>query len=491
MMYNKAIKITEQGQSINMLRQVKTEYGTVQGLPAADPRITAFKGIPFASPPVGDLRFAPPQKAKPWDGVKECYRFSPIPMQPAPERNPRKDDLYAREWAVDYTIELSEDCLYLNVWTPAKEPTEKLPVYFWIYGGGFQVGHSAEMEFDGERIARRGIVVVTINYRVNLFGFTSHPELTKEYPNGPANAGLLDQQMALKWTYDNIENFGGDKNNITIGGQSAGAGSVLNHIQNDESRKYFKRAVVESGLFYNPFFPMFRINDLKTAEQTGVTFFEFCGAKNLSEMRKIPSAELWKKWDEWGGWEKSLPTWPPCTDNLFIKHDFLQGVKDGKFTVPPLLIGYTKDEFLFGPTPDSAEKDKINIVELGIRKLCKNLEANGINAKNFYYKFEVPIPGWDNPGDFHSVDLWFFFETLAKCWRPFTGMHYDIARKMCDYLCNFVKNGDPNGSGKDSSDEVLPEWKAYSSNEPNMMIFGTECACKKTEAEEKVAKFLE
>lgn len=474
-----------------MLRQVKTEYGVVQGLPAADPRITSFKGIPFAAPPVGKLRFAPPQKPKAWKGVKECYKFSAIPMQPAPEKNPRKDDLYAREWAVDYTIKLSEDCLYLNVWTPAKESTEKLPVYFWIYGGAFQNGYSAEMEFDGERIARRGVVVVTINYRVNLFGFTCHPELTKEYPNQCANAGLLDQQMALKWVYDNIENFGGNKENITIGGQSAGAGSVLNHIQNEESCKYFKRAVVESGLFYNPYFPMFNKNDLKNAEQTGIKFFEFCGAKNLKEMRKLSSDFIWKKWNEWGGWDKSLPTWPPCSDNQFIKHDFLTGVKDGKFTVPPLMIGYTKDEFIFGPKPNSPKEDQINIVELGIRKLCKYQEKNGLTPNNYYYKFEVPIPGWDNPGDFHSVDLWFFFETLAKCWRPFTGIHYDVSRKMCDYLCNFIKGGNPNGNGKDSSEEELPQWNTFSTKNPQMMTFTTKCECGKSEPEEKITKFLD
>ncbi|MBP5519572.1 MAG: carboxylesterase family protein [Treponema sp.] len=235
-----------------MLRIVKTKLGIVEGIPAADPRITAFKSIPFAKPPVGDLRFAPPQPCESWNGVLQCYKFPPMPVQPSPLRNPPPEDIYAREWAVDPDIPVSEDCLYLNIWTPAKNADEKLPVYFWIFGGGWQVGHTAEMEFDGERIARRGIVVVTVNYRVNLFGFTCHPELTKEYPENPANMGLQDQQAGLKWVYENIQAFGGDKNNITIGGQSAGAGSVLCHIANSESRKYFNRAIVDSGFIYNP-----------------------------------------------------------------------------------------------------------------------------------------------------------------------------------------------------------------------------------------------
>ena len=173
-----------------MIRTVETKLGKIEGLPAADPRITSFKGIPFAKPPVGNLRFHAPVPVEKWEGTLQAYKFGPISVQPTPYYNP--DDLYCREWSVDKDIPMNEDCLYLNVWTPAdleKKDAQKLPVYVWIYGGGFQTGFTAEMEFDGERIARRGIVVVTIAYRLNMFGFMSHPEITKENPEACRKKG--------------------------------------------------------------------------------------------------------------------------------------------------------------------------------------------------------------------------------------------------------------------------------------------------------------
>ena len=369
------------------------------------------------------------------------------------------------------------------------------------------------MEFDGERIARRGIVVVTINYRVNLFGFTCHKEITAEYPDAPANFGLQDQQFALKWVSRNIAAFGGDPDNITIGGQSAGGGSVLCHIQNAESRKYFKRAVVESGVFINPFHDMFPKHSLEDAEKIGQEFFEFCGVKTLKEARALSTETLWKKWDEWGGFSKSAMTWSPIYDENFNLGDIISGVSEKGINPPPLFIGYTGDEFNASPTPEIKES-WINTVELGIRKLILAEEAHGMENKNYVYKFDVPIPGWDNPGTFHSVDLWFFFETLAKCWRPFKGVHYDMARKMCNYLCNFIKTWSRYYDGikntglspkagisyqpvkpeyverQKKEKEVLPEWKPYSSKEPNCMIFGTECEPKVYKPSAEISKYI-
>ena len=257
------------------------------------------------------MRWAPPQEPAKWEGVRQCFKYLAAPVQPGPEENPREDDVYAKEWSVDTSLQLNEDCLYLNIWTPAKKTDEKLPVYFWIYGGGWQVGHASEMEFDGERIARRGIVVVTINYRVNLFGFTCHPEITAEYPEAPANFGLLDQHKALTWVYKNISNFGGDPEQITIGGQSAGGGSVINQLAYKKNKPMIKRAVVESGMFINPFMTMFPSRSLADAEKIGQEFFEFCGVKNLKEARELSTEFLFKKWDEWGGFPKSAMTWGP------------------------------------------------------------------------------------------------------------------------------------------------------------------------------------
>ena len=480
-----------------MFRITNTEQGMVEGLPAADPRITVFKGIPFAAPPVGNLRWAPPQEPAKWNGVRQCFKYLAAPIQPGPEENPREDDVYAKEWSVDTSLQLNEDCLYLNIWTPAKKTDEKLPVYFWIYGGGWQVGHASEMEFDGERIARRGIVVVTINYRVNLFGFTCHPEITAEYPEAPANFGLLDQHKALTWVYKNISNFGGDPEQITIGGQSAGGGSVINQLAYKKNKPMIKRAVVESGMFINPFMTMFPSRSLADAEKIGQEFFEFCGVKNLKEARDLSTEFLFKKWDEWGGFPKSVMTWGPVNDGSFICFNFFDAVEKGIIDVPPLLTGYTPDEFNFGPI-GSDKSEEINTVELALRKLTNALEKNGNKNKNFLYRFAVPIPGWDNPGRFHSVDLWFFFETLAKCWRPFKGFHYDISRQMCNYLCNFIKTGDVNGldsyncftCSKESDWETLPKWEPFSISKNNFMIFEKECHQEEFPASEKIKKYL-
>ncbi len=196
-----------------MLRTAKTENGLVRGLPAADPRVTSFKGIPFAAPPVGENRFRAPQPCQNWEGTLDAYRFAPISIQDTPGLG---TDIYCREWHVDPETPMSEDCLYLNVWTNAKTTGDKLPVLVWFFGGAFQWGYPSEMEFDGERIARRGVIVVTVNYRLNLFGFLAHPELTKEQPDAPTNFGLLDQQAGIKWVIRNIKEFGGDPENITI-----------------------------------------------------------------------------------------------------------------------------------------------------------------------------------------------------------------------------------------------------------------------------------
>ena len=436
-----------------MLRIAETKLGKVEGLPAADPRITSFKGIPFAKPPVGNLRWHAPVPAEKWEGTLKAWNFAPISVQPAPYYNP--DDLYCREWSVDPNQPMSEDCLYLNVWTPAKKADEKLPVYVWIYGGGFQTGFTAEMEFDGERIARRGIVVVTVAYRLNMFGFMCHPEITAENPEEPANFGLLDQRMALKWVKENIEAFGGDADNITIGGQSAGGGSVINQILYG-TKGLFKRAVCHSGMFIMPGNNIMTPVTLAEGEKKGEAFFDFLGVKTLAEARKFTTDELRKKWDEYGGFEKSIQTWLPVQDDKFIKGEFFTLVKENKVETVPLMLGHTTDEFSFAP-PGSTEK--INAVNEGVNAYLKYCAANGYKNKNYAYIFDVDIPGWDNPGKFHSVDLWFWFETLAKCWRPFTGKWYDVSRQMCNYLCNYIKTGDPNG--KDCDDTPLPKWDAY------------------------------
>lgn len=483
-----------------MLRRVLIENGWVEGLPAADPQITAFKGIPFAKPPVGPLRFHAPVPAANWVGVWKTYHFAPISMQPTPGLD--EDNIYTREWNVDPEIPMSEDCLYLNVWTPAKRADEKLPVFVWYFGGGWQVGNTAEMEFDGERFARRGIVFVSINYRVNVFGFLSHPEITAENPDQPANFGLLDQQLGTRWVKQNIAAFGGDPDNITIGGQSAGGGSTLMQLVSDQNLGLFQKAIIQSGVFLNPYEDFLPIRNLTQAEQIGIEFFDFLGVKSLAKARALETSYIMQKWGEYGGFPTSLKLWLPIQDGRFIKENPMKLFYEGKRQPVPILLGHTPDEFraslqvqnkedilqkadiLFGKNADqflkmigwpqvSPEKiqkaTEVSSFEYGTRALCEREAELNSGLKTYYYEFNPEIPGWDHPGSFHSSDLWFTFETLAKCWRPFTGKHYDLARQMCNYWSNFIRSGDPNGL--DSTGEQMPVWKPYTKAEPNKMLF--------------------
>ena len=484
----------------NMIRRVQTENGWVKGLPAADPRITSYKGIPYAAPPVGELRWRAPQPCEDWTGDLEAYNFSAIPMQAPISADPK--NLYDREWHVDKDIPMGEDCLTLNIWTPA-DGRDHLPVFVWYFGGGLQVGYSAEMEFDGERIARRGIVVVTVNYRVNVFGFLCHPELTREAPEAPTNFGFLDQQAATRWVKRNIAAFGGDPDNITIGGQSAGGMSVAAQLTHPGNRGLFRRAIIQSGAFAPPYpFEFGLSHDLKTAEQKGLDFFAFLGVRNLEEARRMDAFELRDRalaWEAVHGWGK---TFGEVTDGVFSHRNSQEWFLDPCRLDVPVLLGHTGSEFLQSPdvgnvsalkefavkafggqaeaflacfsdlgSPEAiARESRVNSIEFGIRAAAKHQAECGDPAPLYYYLFDAEIPGWDSPGTFHSVDLWFFFETLAKCWRPFKGKHYDLARKMCDYWCNFIRTGDPNGA--DSQGEELPEWPEFKDSAPWRMRFG-------------------
>ena len=498
-----------------MLRIVQVENGLVQGLPAADPRITSFKGIPFAAPPVGDNRWRAPQPAQDWDGVLKAYEFAPISMQVRQEID--ENNIYTREWAVEPDIAMDEDCLYLNVWTPAKRTDEKLPVYVWYFGGGLQVGHTAEMEFDGERIARRGIVVVTINYRLNVFGFLCHPEITAEAPEAPANFGNLDQQAATRWVKRNIAAFGGDPDNITIGGQSAGGGSVMTQLTSPQNEGLFQKAIIQSGI-YTKLYPGTRVpplrNQLAEAEQDGVKFFEYLGVSSLAEARQLDAVTLRDKAVQYQGF------WGTVADQVFSVGSPFELFLENKRWNVPVMFGHTSSEFFSVPdvhTPEefkqlaedmfgddaeaflklcgapsanveeSRQKASVSSIEYAIRIAAQANAETGSGTPLYYYNFDAEIPGWDDPGTFHSVDLWFFFETLAKCWRPFVGKHYDLARQMCNYWANFIRNGDPNGL--DATGEELPRWEPYTPEAPYGMLFADQAEFSREQPSE-IMKFL-
>jgi len=484
-----------------MLRIAKTENGLVKGIPAADPRVTAFKGIPYAAPPVGDLRWRVPQPAADWEGVRECFTFAPINMQEIPGQDP--DNIYAREWHVDPEIPMSEDSLYLNVWTNAKTGDERMPVMVWIFGGGYQCGYTAEMEFDGERIARRGVILVSVQYRVGVLGFLSHPELHEEDPEAPqGNYGLMDQLAGIKWVKRNIAAFGGDPDNITVFGQSAGAGSVLSLVCSPYTvgKGLIKRAIFESGGGLRAYGQGGGTIEIGNALETGKKFFERYGIANLEEARKIPAREIFDDGQAMG----RMNCWAPTIDGNFLLEDPSDTMAAGRYPDIDYLFGCTSQEPDSGSaTPTTLEglktfaERKLGKDAGEFIKLCNVTTDEEVKAlssvddcfrgrfmnnilfleqrlragmgKNYMYVFDPSIPGWDDPGTFHSSELWFVFESLAKCWRPFKGAHYDLARKMCNYWTNFARTGDPNGPDADGT--PMPEWKSATPEDKFIICF--------------------
>lgn len=514
-----------------MLREVETKYGKVRGLPAADPRITSFKGIPFAQPPIGKNRWRAPQPCSSWSGVKDCFEFGPLSVQDRPGLG---TDVYCKEWHVDSQVVISEDNLYLNVWTPAKTGDEKFPVLVWFFGGGFQWGYTSEMEFDGERLARRGIVVVSVNYRLNVFGFLAHSEITKEAPEAPGNFGLLDQHEGLKWVHENIAAFGGDPANVTVAGQSAGGGSVMHQITSKKNQGLIHKAVVMSGMITDPFlkeklgigFPM----SLDDAQKWGQEFFDFMGVKSLDEARSLDTDFVFNKYNQFVA---NHPRMFTILDGQFSDEPPALSLLNGNCLDIPIMSGNTEDEFLnYIAASDEADLEKqakdlfgddaqkflsfpsskvvtgkaqnsmfgkpvnendnkyseLSGIELTVKKVFEARKATGSKNNFYYYRFAPDIPGPDNPGTFHSVDLWFFFETLAKCWRPFVGRHYDLSRQMCNYWANFIKTGNPNGIDADGT--PLPEWKAYEASTNAEMVFTSSGSVPAVEKDHEFKDFL-
>ncbi|MBQ1358492.1 MAG: carboxylesterase family protein [Oscillospiraceae bacterium] len=484
-----------------MLRVTKTENGMVRGFPGTDARITVFKGIPFADDTSGENRWRAPQPAKNWEGVRDCYEFAPITMQKTPGLD--QNAFYSKEWHVDPEVPMGEDSLALNIWTPAKSADEKLPVMIWIFGGALREGYAWEMEFDGERIAHRGVILVSIAYRLNCFGFMCHPDLTRDQPDAFANFGFLDQKAGIDWVRRNIANFGGDPDNITIFGQSAGGGSTLAHLCSPVARGSFKRAIVESAGGVAVSYPsnraMRHYRTLEKAEADGVRFLrDYLNVETIEEARKLDAKFIEDKFLEMTA---NGEMWRGVVDGIYVPEQVDDTVLKGDVANVPIIIGNTNGEGR--PAPADEEKaiawvrdnfgeyadEYIDICRKKAEKegttLSKALSVNqnevgaqvfaDILAKQgrpiYYYVFGPEMPG-DNAGAFHSSDLWFEFETLMRCWRPFTAKHYDLSRKMCNYWTNFAKTGDPNGNDADGT--PMPEWKLYDAAKPcNIGFFDT------------------
>jgi para-nitrobenzyl esterase len=486
---------------------VATSYGQLEGVKEAS-GIFAFKGIPFAAPPVGELRWKEPQPLKKWDGVRRAVAFGPRAMQ-----KPIFGDMGFRSDGEN------EDCLYLNVWTPAKSPKEKLPVLVYFYGGGFMAGDGSESRYDGEQMAKKGIVALTVNYRLGVFGFFTHPELTKESPhNASGNYGLLDQQAALAWVKENIAAFGGDPNRVTIAGESAGSIAVSALMASPLSKDLIAGAIGESGSIMGTLSPV----TLPEAEKICLQFASGLGANSLAALRAMPANQLLDATVKPGA-----PRFPIVIDGYFLPKQPLAIFAAGEQAKVPLLVGWNSEEMsyrmLLGadiPTVENYRKavDKAygekteEVLKLypastqdEVVQSATDLSGDRFigfstwkwsdmqaktGAKPVYrYYFSRPRPAMnasmgnatpglaggvvknsDAPkppparGAVHSAEIEYAMGNLAGnkvyAWTP---DDYKVSKTMLEYFANFVKTGNPNGKG-------LPKWPTVGANEAEVMI---------------------
>lgn len=468
------------------IREAVTESGKVRGVAGNNPRFTVFKGIPYAAPPVGDLRWRMPQPPEPWEGVRDCSQFGNIPYQFSMHRHADNMAMY----------EMSEDCLYINVWTPATSPDEKLPVLFFNYGGAFCGGQSNLPHYDGEAMCKRGVVYVTFNYRTGPLGLFTHPEMREENPYGSSgNFYWFDQIAALKWTRRNIAAFGGDPDHITIMGHSSGAVAVTGIATSPLT----KGDMVGCMILSNPITWDFQEPDghartspfwlpQEEMEKRGVEYMELCGCKNLEEMRKLSCAELNAAYDKTPGKfcqfrgvidgyvfpENPYDMYLHGENhdiNYFVGYAADEGMNPRSVLTRENVAGYAKnfgeDEEKFidfcGTLSDGELSDGLlDPPGMSCELFCETQLKNGMKPA-YYYCTTRRAPG-DNAGAYHGIEFWYFNQTLDRDWRPYTGGDYELSRIMSDYWANFVKTGDPNGPG-------LPAWPAYTEdNKQTMML---------------------
>ena len=422
------------------------EGGQIQGV--KDGEVYSYLGIPYAAAPVGDLRWKEPQSVTPWSGVKVADHFGPA----APQAPHTPGKAYTSEFFFDGDPEFSEDCLYLNVWTKAPGKTsKKLPVAMWIHGGGFTGGWGFEPEMDGKEWAKKDVVLVTINYRLGVFGFMAHPLLSAESGhNSSGNFGILDQVAALNWVHDNIAQFGGDPDNITIFGQSAGAGSVRTLVTSPLTGNLIKKAIIQSGGGVSEA-PALVDTDPQAAGDATKAVFDWAGMDTLEKMRAASTDEVFNLADKYlkeTGNRVRLSS-SPFVDGYVMKETFEDATIGGRIKDIPYMIGYTMNDIPF--------------LGVGIDSFCEYREKAGKPA--YAYEFARPLPDDEKgshalKGAFHSSELWYTFKSLGNSDRPFGEQDYVLADKMLDCWTSFVKTGKP-GNG----------WEAYTKANPKYMVF--------------------
>lgn len=458
---------------------VMTEYGMVQGV--AENGLTVYRGIPFAAPPVGELRWRGPQPAAKWDGVRAATKFAPDPYQGDGKGN------------------VSEDCLYLNVWTPAKTPKDRVPVLVWIYGGGFSFGSTSTPVHNGEHLARKGVVLVSINYRVGSLGFLAHPELSAESAHHVSgNYGLRDMIAGLRWVKENIAAFGGDPDRVTIFGESAGGIAVSMLCASPEAKGLFHGAISESGGSFGPTrpttYPGENMRTLAEAEQSGVAFAQKAGVSSLADLRKLSPDKLPAAWGSGTAW--------PIVDGWIIPGDQYKLYEAGKYNDVAILVGYNSDEGLsfsrektpaeyidgvrkrYGPFADDLIKAYpagADSVPKTARDLMRDaafgwqtwawatLQARTGKSRVYYYYFDQHAdhpPGSPEAdhGTPHGMDVPYVFETLDRKDTKLTPGDWAISDTLSTYWTNFAKQGDPNGLG-------VPAWPQFTDPHRPVMYF--------------------
>jgi para-nitrobenzyl esterase len=462
---------------------IATEAGAVSGV--QEDGLSVYKGVPFAAPPVGDLRWRAPAPLTHWTGTRRADAFAPACVQDGvsmPGETPPA---------------VSEDCLYLNLWTPRKSAKERLPVIVWIYGGGYINGSASMPLYWGDRLAQKGVVVVTIAYRLGPLGFLAHPELTRESAHhSSGNYGLMDQIAALEWVQRNIAAFGGDPKNVTIAGQSSGAISVSILMASPLAKGLFQRAIGESGGLFEPLqlAPKYL---LANAERDGEKYAASLGAPSLQELRRLPAARLTGNADG---------IVHPVIEPYVLPVSPYEAFSSGQQNDVPLLIGSNADEarsltdvshvkaatfdsdleHSFGQLPPPlvaayphATDAEARQARLGLERDLRfgwdmwawaRLQTGTGKNRVYYYSFrqQPPFPvgsvyeGW---GASHFAELWYVFDHLNQ--EPWSWSVADrrVAEEVSGYWVNFAKSGDPNGQG-------LPVWPAFSNVDGKVLYLG-------------------
>ncbi|HVU16907.1 MAG TPA: carboxylesterase family protein [Candidatus Didemnitutus sp.] len=465
-------------QSVTKVQQ-KIADGTLEGVISGDDLVKTFKGVPYAAPPVGPLRWKPPQPVIPWSGVREASKYGPRAMQ-----KHKWDDM------IFHDAGPSEDCLYLNLWIP-NQIKGPLPVMFWIHGGGFVAGASSEDRQDGGNLCKKGVIVVSLNYRMGIFGLMAHPELAAESDqHASGNYGLMDQVAALRWVQRNIATFGGDPNNVTIFGESAGSWSVSMLVASPQAQGLFRRAIGESGGSMDFGKPMWT---LAQAEDKALQWAQKAvGTTKLADLRAMPAGKLLD-----ASWDNSQDNFDFCVDGAFLPEAPLAIYRAGRQNRVDLLAGWNRDEgsageFFGDLAPTLANYRAVARKKFGaraddfLRAYSATTDAEARRAAADYqgddfiaggtwrwielhrrlglpvyrYQFDQPLPlapdakPGTEPVVPHASDIPFVFRVLWARAQPSTDVDRQVSEMMASYWTNFAKNGDPNGAG-------LSTWPRY------------------------------